>query len=275
MISDLRSKLSVYIGELLSGGRSVFMRQKAQHALGITQGAFLDAAERLQRRNALISPRRGFYVIVSPQFASWGAPPPSWYIDALMRYETADYYVGLLQAAAFHGASHQAVMEFQVVSAKRFPQIKAGRSRIAFYFRKDFALIAPGLEERKTETGFMKLSSAALTALDLLRYPRASGGIDNVATIIKDLSPQINSKQLAELAQGIEKPVVQRLGYLLDRLGEQKSADKLWSSLSTRGAFGWVEFDRAEAKDPVFTPEVIERNIRWRVMVRRYPEPDS
>jgi hypothetical protein len=64
MISDLRSKLSVYIGELLSAGRTVFTRQEAQHALGITQGAFLDAAERLQRRNALISPRRGFYVIV-------------------------------------------------------------------------------------------------------------------------------------------------------------------------------------------------------------------
>ena len=275
MITDLRSKLSVYIGELLSAGIIVFTREEAQHALGITHGAFLDAAERLQRRNALFSPRRGFYVIVNPQFTAWGAPPPSWYIDALMRYETADYYVGLLQAAALHGASHQAVMEFQVVSAKRLPQIKAGRSLIAFYFRKDFASITDGLEARKTETGSMKLSSAALTALDLLRYPRAGGGIDNIATVIKELAPQINAKQLAELAEETEKPVVQRLGYLLDWLGEQKIADKLWSSLSARGAFGWVEFDRAEAKDPVFTPEVIERNARWRVIVRRYPEPDS
>ncbi|WP_246804365.1 hypothetical protein [Mesorhizobium mediterraneum] len=62
------------------------------------RGAFLDAAERLQRRKALLSPRQGFYIAVSPQFASWGAPPP-WYIDPLMRFERQQYYVGLLKAA--------------------------------------------------------------------------------------------------------------------------------------------------------------------------------
>ena len=41
----------------------------------------------------------GFYVVVPPQHASWGAPPPSWYIDALMRREGRPYYVGLLKAA--------------------------------------------------------------------------------------------------------------------------------------------------------------------------------
>ena len=104
--------------------------------LGIGHGAFLDAAERLQRRGALVTPRRGFYVVVSPQFASWGAPPPAWYIDALMRYEDQAYYVGLLTAAALHGATHQAVMEFQVVTAKRLPRMRVGRSLIVFYFRK-------------------------------------------------------------------------------------------------------------------------------------------
>lgn len=70
-----------------------------------------------------------------PQFASWGAPPPSWYIDALMRHEHQPYYVGLLKAAELHGATHQAVMEFQVGAGKRLPKIRAGRSRIVFYYR--------------------------------------------------------------------------------------------------------------------------------------------
>ena len=43
-------------------------------------------------------------------------PPPSWHIDALMTREQQSYYVGLLKAAELHGAGHQAVMEFQVVS---------------------------------------------------------------------------------------------------------------------------------------------------------------
>jgi hypothetical protein len=42
----------------------------------------------------LLNPRRGFYVVVPPQYLSWGAPPPSWYIDDLMRHEGHSYYVG-------------------------------------------------------------------------------------------------------------------------------------------------------------------------------------
>ena len=48
--------------------------------------------------------------------------------------------------------------------------------------------VTAGIEGRKTDTGTMKISSAPLTALDLLRYPQASGGIGNVATILSDVS---------------------------------------------------------------------------------------
>src|SRR5690606_11853415 len=108
------------------------------------------------RRKSLIRPRQGFYVAVPPQFARWGAPPPPWYIDALMRHEQQPYYVGLLKAAELHGATHQAVMEFQIVTAKRMPKIKAGRNLIVFYYRKDIAAVESGMEDRKTDTGRMK-----------------------------------------------------------------------------------------------------------------------
>ena len=183
MVHDQRSALSTYMADLLSVGRVVFTSAEAEEALGISRGAFHDAAERLQRRKHLLSPRQGFYVIVPPQFASWEAPPPNWYIDALMRYEGQVYYVGLLKAAELHGATHQAVMEFQVVTAKRLPKIRAGSNLVAFYYRKDMASILDGIEERKTDTGSMKISTPDLTALDLLRYPQATGGIDNVATV--------------------------------------------------------------------------------------------
>ena len=38
----------------------------------------------------------------------------------LIRFEHCPYYVGLLKAAEMHGATHQAVMEFQVVTASVF-----------------------------------------------------------------------------------------------------------------------------------------------------------
>jgi len=275
MVHDQRSALSTHIASLLSAGQVVFTRQQAEQALGVGRGAFLDAAERLQRRKALIRPRQGFYVAVPPQFASWGAPPPSWYIDALMRHEQQPYYVGLLKAAELHGATHQAVMEFQIVTPNRMPKIKAGRNLIVFYYRKDITAVESGIEDRKTDTGRMKISSPALTALDLLRYPQAAGGIDNVATVLMDLSEKIDPSQLAALSDAAERPVVQRLGYLLERLGHKDRAVPMHAALMARGAAPWTELDRHETRDPDFTPTPQERDDRWHVIVRRSPEIDE
>ncbi len=96
MVHDQRSALSTYMAGLLAAGRVVFTGVEAAQALGVGRGAFLDAAERLQHRRHLLNPRQDFYVVVPPQFASWGAPPPPWYIDALMRHIGEPYYVGLI-----------------------------------------------------------------------------------------------------------------------------------------------------------------------------------
>ena len=275
MLHDRRSALSGYVSGLLAAGRTVFTAEEAEQALGVERGAFLDAAERLQRREALLRPRQGFYVIVPPQYASWGAPPPAWYIDALMRHERQTYYVGLLKAAEFHGATHQAVMEFQVISAKRLPTIRAGRSLLVFYFRKEVEAVMAGIEAHKTETGTMKISSAALTALDLLRYPQASGGIDNVATVLSDLAPKIDPAQLTALSALVQRPVVQRLGHLLEHLGHDALTGAMLEALRSRGSLPWTELDRQEGSDPDFQLEPQKRDPRWRVIVRRVPDLDE
>jgi AbiEi antitoxin C-terminal domain len=165
-------------------------------ALAVTEGVFLKAAARLQKRGRLFNPRHGFYVAVPPQFLSWQAPPPSWYIDALMQHEGRPSYVGLLKAAELHGATHHAVMEFQVVTDRQFRKIRAGRSWITFHFRKDMKSVRDGVVERKTDTGTMKLSSPELTALDLVRYIHVAGGVDAVATVLNDLGVKINGEKL-------------------------------------------------------------------------------
>ncbi|MDE2791316.1 MAG: hypothetical protein OXI81_12975 [Paracoccaceae bacterium] len=275
MILDKRASLTEYVTELQSKGRIVFNAEDAVVALGTNRGAFLDAAQRLQKRGKLISPRKGFYVAVPPQFASWGAPPPSWYVDALMRQERQPYYVGLLKAAELHGATHQAVMEFQVVTGKRMPRIRAGRNLIVFYYRKEMAAVVDGIEDTKTDTGRMKVSSPALTAFDLIRYGRGSAGIDNVATVLSDLGPRVDGDQLAFLSLRFEKPVVQRLGYMLDILDRRSITQRMHDMLMSRGKLPWTELDRGEARNPLFAPDPVERDRRWRVVVRRLPEVDE
>jgi predicted transcriptional regulator of viral defense system len=272
MISANRTHLSSYLTGLLASGRAVFLRDEAVRDLGSSPGAFLDAAERLQRRGHLVTVRQGFYVIVPPQFQSWGAPPPSWYIDELMRHEGPPYYVGLLTAAAIHGAGHQAVMEFQVVADKKMPELVVGRSRIAFSYRKDIGAVAVGIEDRKTETGRMKVSSVELTVLDLLRYPHAASGIDHIATVLTDLGGAIESERLGRLSVAFERPVVQRLGHLLERLGYGDRAEPMRERLFGGRPPSWTELDRGEAD---LGPEPVERDRRWRVVVRRPPEIDE
>jgi len=275
MIQQGRSALASYASRLLSEGRAVFSDAEATKALGVSRGAFLDAAERLQRRHQLVNPRRGFYVVVPPQHASWGAPPPSWYIDDLMRHEQRPYYVGLLKAAELHGATHQAVMEFQVVTDKRLPKIHTGRTLIVFYYRKDISAVTGGVENRKTDTGSMKVSSVELTALDLVRYPHAAGEMDNMATVLADLAPKMEADKLAALSAVAERSVVQRLGHLLERLGHGERTAPMFEALLRRGTVRWIELDRKEARDPDFALPPRERDGRWRVVVRRPPEIDE
>jgi len=193
----------------------------------------------------------------------------------VMRHANRPYYVGLLKAAELHGASHQAVMEFQVVTNRQMRDVRVGRSKIVFYFRKDMPAVASAIEERKTDTGKMKISSVELTLLDLLRYPHASAGPDNISTVFSDLGPKVNIKSLAALGHAFERSVVQRAGYLLDLSGFAKHAEKLHASIARRSQLPWVELDPSLASDPDLAPSVQTRDERWHVLVRRIPERDE
>lgn len=269
-----KRSLAGYLQAALARGQATFTRDQAAAELGLSSGAFLDAAERLQRQGQLLRPKTGFYVIVPSQYLSWGAPPPTWYIDAMMRFLGRPYYVGLLKAAELHGAAHQAVMEFQVVTDRQLRPIVAGRSRIVFYVRKSLDAVRSGIQSHKTEAGQMQLASPELTTWDLFRYPHASGGLNHVATVLSDLGAKLQPNRLAALAPAFDTAALQRLGYVLDRLGHHAPAYAL-APIFAAAKPGWVEFDPADASDPDFAPDPIVRDPRWRIIVRREPEVDQ
>ena len=192
-----------------------------------------------------------------------------------MAHSGRPYYVGLLTAAELHGASHQAVMEFQVITDRQLAAIRARRSNIVFRYRKDIKAVASGIDERKTDTGYMRIASVELTALDLLRYPRGAGGLDHIATVLVDLGRRIDPGRLAALSGAFERSVAQRLGHLLERLGYGECVHKLHEVLNRSGATFWVELDPLEGAGRDFSATVVERDKRWRVKVRRPPEPDT
>jgi hypothetical protein len=56
------------------------------------------------------------------------------WIDPLMRHQAIDYRISLLRAAAFHGASHQASMVFQVVVSRQVRDFDLGRHRLQLLY---------------------------------------------------------------------------------------------------------------------------------------------
>lgn len=217
--------LGEYVDRLQGSGRYSFTSDETRKALGQSPGAQEAAIRRLKKKGRLVCPRNGFYVVVPVEYRSAGSPPASWFIDELMRYLGQPYYVGLLTAAAIHGAAHQQPQVFQVVTDAATRPIEVARVRVEFH-RSTTVRGAP-VEHAKTETGTMRVSTPEATVIDLVRYPHACGYLDNVATVFVELAERLDPKKLVRVAMKARHPDAQRLGYLLDLLGLQELAAPL------------------------------------------------
>ena len=223
--------LAEYIDRLQGSGRYSFREEEAARTLGGTSVARQAALRRLKKKARIVSPRRGFFVIVPVEYRSAGSPPASWFIDDLMAYLGQPYYIGLLSAAEIHGAAHQKPQVFQVITDVPTRPIEAGRLRIEFHRSRNIRQIP--IERVKTETGSMQISTSEGTAIDLVRYSDASGHLDNVATVLVELAERIDPGKLAKVAAKGRHPDAQRLGYLLERLGLRKVAEPLAAVVAT------------------------------------------
>lgn len=229
---SLPDTLPHYVNWLQQSGRYSFSREEALKALKLSPVALKHAARRLSLQGRLVSPRRGFFVIVPLEYKSAGSPPPSWFIDPLMRFQGHSYYVGLLSAAALHGAAHQQPQEFQVMVGEQLRSTTSGRARIRFLSKKKIKR-TPTVQ-LKTETGSMSISTPEATAIDLVSYVQSAGGLNNVVIVLSELAEKIDGERLALTAKRNEDlPAAQRLGYLLEHLGEGPKAEPMAKWLKT------------------------------------------
>jgi predicted transcriptional regulator of viral defense system len=270
MASEKKSShLSEYLEMLQEKGRLTFTKDEARKSLKLSPLAFNRASERLIVKKRLVHPSRGFFVIVPAEHRSAGAPPVSWFIHELMKFHEQSYYAGLLTAAAFFGAAHQAPQEFQVVTSAALRPIHIGRSKIHFLTKKwtQATPIAP----IRTPFGDIQVSTPEATVFDLVQYVHRAGHLSNVATILLELSEKLDPKKLVTAAQACgEITVAQRVGYLLDSFADKKL---------TLDLHHWLE-----KCHPVFTPlrpnwkparlKNPKKDRKWQVVVNETVEPD-
>src|SRR3990172_3719807 len=150
-------RLSDLVDSRQAGGQYILTREQARRTLGVSEQALKKAVQRLVAKRRLAVVRRGFFVIVPVEYREAGAPPPTWFLDDLMKFHGQPYYVGLLSAAALHGAAHHQPQEFQVVTNVQVRPAVAGRARLRF-FPKRHIQHAPTMA-MKTETGAMRVST--------------------------------------------------------------------------------------------------------------------
>jgi predicted transcriptional regulator of viral defense system len=214
--------LTDYVDSLQIRGQYTFVRTEAMTTLSLSSNAFKLAALRLIKKNRLIRPKEGFYVIVPTEYLKVGAPPVTWFIDSLMTFHQQPYYIGLLSAAALYGAAHQQPQVFQVMTNQSLRMIFAGQSRIQFFSKK--IMIPSHCQAMKTPTGYVQVSFPELTAFDLVRYNKAAGYLSHIATVLSELQESFDEERFADVlkAENLSIPVVQRLGYLLELIATKQ-----------------------------------------------------
>ena len=188
---------------------------------------------RMVSRGRVQSVYRGFYVIVPMQYRLKGIVPPSYYIDELMQHLGRPYYIGLLSAAAMHGAGHQRAMQTQVVTIPPQLNVSGRNALIDWNYRQ--AIPENLLLTKNAEMGIIHYSSAELTAVDLVQFAGHIGGYQRAATVLAELVDAMDMSKMSAVVPYTTCPTIQRLGYLLELvLDESEKADALFVVLKER-----------------------------------------
>jgi predicted transcriptional regulator of viral defense system len=230
--------LEVYLNEIRTQGRYAFAWNELKEQFNnLTDKALNQNLYRLKSKGKVAQIRKGFYAIIPPEYSIQGMLPVYLFIDDLMKSLNRRYYVGLISAAALHGAAHQQPMEsFIIIEKPALRDIKNQKIKINFYVKKNWD--DQDIIQKKTDAGYINVSSPELTALDLLYYID-SIGINRTATILKELSAEIKPENLMRVAKSYpQTAAIQRLGYLLSKeIHNEALANAIAASLKERRLF--------------------------------------
>jgi predicted transcriptional regulator of viral defense system len=229
--------LEDYIDTIRAKGRYSFALEEVKRAFDISDKALNQNLYRLKQKKRIAQIRKGFYAIITPEYSNQGMIPLSLFINDLMQSLNRKYYIGLFSAAALYGAAHQQPMEsFVVIEKPALHNIKSSKVKINFLVKKEWN--DEDVIQKKTDAGYMNVSSPELTALDLFYYLH-NVGLNNTTTILQELIEEIKPAKLAGTVKKYPRTTaLQRLGYLLDViLNNRQLSDIVYKALSGKRHF--------------------------------------
>ena len=179
--------LKLYIKDIRKDGKRYFTIKDVIKQFQISHAYARVALHRLIKTGDIISPARGLYIIVPPEHQHHGSIPPQELVPLVMRYLDANYYVALLSAGGLlHGATHQKSARFQVISDQRIKHPSSfGNVEIDYIYKK--SVLNLPTQDFTVTTGYLKVATPELVAIDLFKYPDHAGGLNHIATVFSEL----------------------------------------------------------------------------------------
>lgn len=264
--------LSKWIEGRLLRGYYTFTREETEKNFPESSSEYLSTAlYRLTTKGKIISPWRNFFVIIPVEYALKGIVPPMFYIDSLMSYLGRKYYVALLNAAAFYGASHQRPQTYSVmIEAPKIRNTARNGTSILFFSKKDIP--TRYIRQHKAQSGYINVSSPELTAIDLIENEKNVGGLNRVCTVLNELAESMDFRKIEEDFFSVAPlPVFQRLGYILEKILEREElAGILYEKITSAG----LQFRKVPFKAGKPMAECNTDN-KWKISINEEIEIDE
>ena len=212
-----------FIDARLAMGRVAFSLAELTKESGLSPIAARFQLLRLGGQATRVSPRQPFYLIVSPEHRSLGAPPPTWWLQDYFDWLGRPYYLALQSAAGVYGSNPQALQVTQVMTDRPRRPIQIGRIHIQFYVKREIERTPTRQPAGAAAPLCVSLPEA--TAYDLIRYAGRIGGIERAAETIRPLLPLMRVRELKRVLDAENEPAVaQRLGFVIEAGGNPSLA---------------------------------------------------
>jgi predicted transcriptional regulator of viral defense system len=182
---------------------------------------------RLIEKKEIVNLRKGFYLIIPPKYSRQSYLPIQLYVEKLFKGLHRNYYLGFYTAARFHGASHQkSQREYIMTERPKLKAIEKNAFDIRFFTTSKWP--DKNIIEKKSDAGIFKVSSPALTAVDLIHHQTKLGGLNRMLAVLEELTEEINRSDIEELLTWYpHKSTLQRFGFLLERIETNEKLSRL------------------------------------------------
>lgn len=223
---------------------------------------------RLSGKKEILNLRKGFYLIIPPRYSNAQKLPIQLYSEKLFDYLQRKYYVALFSAAKIHGAGHQqSQRDYLITETPKLNTIRKWNFDIGFYTTQHWP--KTNILTKRSDAGAYRVSSPALTFIDLIHHHTKIGGLNRALATLEELAEEIQADDLATLVDWYDnKSSLQRAGFLLDELmGSNALTDILIDKLKNEPYYPTLLSPSADHR-------LKSANNRWKIDVNIKLEND-